>query len=849
MQHPGENTYSAYLTKYGGYSNAFTTGTDTNYYFELSASSTSNSPSSSANTSRSNLSIPKDKAPLYGALDIFSKFFICPIFDEKTLERELRAVDSEHKKNLQSDPWRLQQLARTLSSKKHPLHKFSTGDFQILHDEPIARGVNIRESFINFYKEHYSANRMKLAVIGKESLDELQSWVEELFCDVPNYHYPQLRWDGIPPLTPEHLQREIFVKPVMDQRALDLFFPYPDEDEMWESSPARYISHLIGHEGPGSVFAYIKAKGWANSLSAGPNVMAPGTAFFTIQIRLTEAGLKNYRDIIKILFQYIALINEAGPQEWVADEMSGLADVEFKFMQKQPASRTTMGLSATMHKPLPKEQLLAGQYRVRKFNPEGIRAGLRALTPSNVRAIVVSQQYPGDWDQREEIYGTEYKYEKMPIEYLNELYAAHQSSGSDRPKDLHMPTPNEFVPQRLDVEKKEVVEPAIRPTLIRNDANVRTWFKKDDRFWVPKANINLALRSTLVNATPFHSILTSMFKELVEDSLSEYSYNADLAGLEYAISHHNVGLDVDVSGYNDKMSVLLEKVLVSMRDLEVKDERFDVIKERIERGLRNFEYSEPYRQIQTYARWLVNDRGWTTFQLLEELPAVTAQDVREFFPQILKQTHIEILVHGNLYKEDALKITALVENTLKPRRLPEWQWPTRRTIELPPGSDYRYERVLENKENVNHAIEYILCTGSNLDRPLRVKTLLIAQMIDEPVFDTLRTKEALGYVVGSTAMTMHTILAWRCLIQSEKDGAYLESRVDAFLAEFEKTLEGMSDEDFEGYKIALINKRLEKLKNLSQETGRFWSHITGEVYDFGLGESLNPPMQRPLIMS
>lgn len=731
----------------------------------------------------------------------------------------------------------MQQLTRSLSSKKHPLHKFSTGNYKLLHDDPIARGVKIRDEFINFYKEHYSANRMKLAVIGRESLDELQSWVEELFVDVPNHNLPQLRWDDIPPLTEEHLQREIFVKPVMDQRILDIFFPYPDEDPLWQSSPARYIAHLIGHEGPGSIFAYIKAKGWANSLSAGPQGSNPGTAFFNIMIRLTDAGLEHYREIIKIIFQYIALINEAQPQQWITDEMSGLAEAEFKFMQKQPAFRTTMGLSATMQKPMPRDQLLAGPYTVRKFNPEGIKNGLRALTPDNFRVMLVSQQYPGDWDQREHYYGTEYRYTKMPKVFLDELNAAYHSSGSDRPKDLHLPAPNEFVAHRFDVEKKEVEEPSLSPALIRNDINVRTWFKKDDQFWVPKANINLALRSTLVNATPFHSLLTSIFKELVEDSLSEYSYDAELAGLEYSINHHSCGIDVNLGGYNDKMGVLLEKVLVSMRDLEVKDDRFDVIKERLELGLRNYEFSEPFKQIPAYSRWLVNDRGWVTFQLLEELPAVTAQDVREFFPQLLKQTHIELLVHGNLYKEDALKITNLVESTLKPKRLPDWQWPVRRTLELPPGSDFRYERVLPNKENVNHCVDYTLLVGNNLDRPLRVKVLLISEIIDEPLFDVLRTKEQLGYIVGSTAITMHNTLAWRCVVQSEREGAYLEKRIDAFLTGFEKKIAEMSAEDFEGYCVSLINKRMEKLKNLSQETGRFWSHITGEVFDFGLGES------------
>jgi secreted Zn-dependent insulinase-like peptidase len=37
---------------------------------------------------------------------------------------------------------------------------------------------------IDFHKQHYSAERMKLAVMGRESLDTLQAMVEELFAPV-----------------------------------------------------------------------------------------------------------------------------------------------------------------------------------------------------------------------------------------------------------------------------------------------------------------------------------------------------------------------------------------------------------------------------------------------------------------------------------------------------------------------------------------------------------------------------------------------------------------------------------------------------------------------------------------
>ena len=825
------------MTRYGGYSNAFTSTTSTNYYFELSSTASSNSASSATAKDSSTESRPSKKGPLYGALDRFAQFFVQPLFSESTLDRELQAVDSENKKNLQSDVWRLQQLNRSLSSKKHPMHMFSTGNYKVLHDDPLARGVNIREEFIKFYQEHYSANRMKLAVLGRESLDELQSWVEEFFSGVQNNNYPKLRWDDIPAVGEAELTHQIFAKPVMEQRNLDLLFPYPEEEDHWESHPSQYISHLIGHEGPGSILAYVKAKGWADTLSAGSNGVCPGTNFFSVGLHLTEEGLKNYHEILTVIFQYIGMIKSQPPQEWVVEEMKKLAEVEFKFQQKIPASRTVSSLSMFMQQPLPREQLLSGQRLIRKFDPEAIKRGLDALRPDNFRLTLVSQKYPGSWDLREKWYGTEYRYEKIPEDLIKQLWTAVQSSPSKRSTELHMPAVNEFVPRRLDVEKKEVKEPARSPMIIRNDGSVRTWWKKDDRFWIPKANVNICLRNPLVGMTALMSVMTQIYLQLVDDSLNEYTYDAEIAGLQYALGRHQNGIDVSVSGYNDKMAVLTEKVLVTMRNLNVKDDRFKIVKERLARRLRNSEYSEPYRQISMHTRGLVNERGWTSAQLLDEVESVTAEDVRQFYRLVLSQMHIEVLVHGNMYKEDALRITEIAEKTLQAKRLPQSQWPIRRNLILPPGSDYRYERTLKNPDNVNHCIEYLLYVGVASDRPTRAKLLLLAQILDEPSFDTLRTKEQLGYVVSTSALEIFNAAAWRCLVQSEKDCAHLEKRIDAFLSGFEKTIEEISTEEFEEHKIGLINRRLERLKNLNTESARFWAHIDSEKYDFELCES------------
>jgi insulysin len=437
---------------------------------------------------------------------------------------------------------------------------------------------------------------------------------------------------------------------------------------------------------------------------------------------------------------------------------------------------------------------------------------------------------------KERWYGTQYNVERIPDNFLSELIAAWSSKASDRPSELHLPHKNEFIPTKLEVEKKEILEPLKHPKLIRNDERVRTWYKKDDRFWVPKANLHITLRSPLAAMTPHTAVTSQLYHGLVQDALVEYSYAAEIAGLEYSLLSHSLGLDVTVSGYNDKMAVLLEKVLTIMRDLDVREDRFRIVKERLMRGYKNWEFQQPYHQIGTYSRWLNSERGWINEQYLAEFPHVEADDIRKFFPQLLHQLHIEVLAHGNLAKEDALTFTHLVQDILRPWKLPPSQWPIRRSLVFQPGANYVYERPLKDPANVNHCIEYMLYVGSNQDRELRAKLLLLAQIADEPCFDQLRTKEQLGYVVFSGASIHNTWIGYRILVQSEKNPEYLEDRIENLLSDLGQQIKDMDERTFEKHKVSIINKRSERLKNLNQETGRFWNHVLSECYDFEQGE-------------
>lgn len=73
----------------------------------------------------------------------------------------------------------------------------------------------------------------------------------------------------------------------------------------------------------------------------------------------------------------------------------------------------------------------------------------------------------------------------------------------------------------------------------------------------------------------------SLLADLLEDDLSELTYDAQLAGLGYSVGNHRGGLVISVSGYNDKLGTLLDTVVRRLVEFEVKPDRLKVISEQV----------------------------------------------------------------------------------------------------------------------------------------------------------------------------------------------------------------------------------------------------------------------------
>uniref|UniRef100_A0A0D9YFS5 Peptidase M16 N-terminal domain-containing protein n=1 Tax=Oryza glumipatula TaxID=40148 RepID=A0A0D9YFS5_9ORYZ len=673
------------------------------------------------------------------ALDRFAQFFIKPLMSQDAVLREIKAVDSEHKKNLLSDGWRMYQLQKHLASKDHPYHKFNIGSCETLETKPKERGLDIRQELLKFY-ENYSANLMHLVVYGKESLDCIQSFVERMFSDIKN----------------------------TDQRS-------------------------------------FKCPRWAMNLSAGEGSDSAQYSFFSISMRLTDAGHEHMEDIIGLVFKYILLLKENGIHEWIYDELVAINETEFHYQDKvHPISYVT-DIVTTMRS-FPQEEWLVGASLPSKYSPNRINMILDELSAERVRILWESKEFEGTTDSVEPWYCTAYSVENVTPSMIQQWI---QKAPTEK---LCIPKPNIFIPK--DLSLKEAHEKVKFPAILRKTPLSRLWYKPDMLFSTPKVHIVIDFHCPLTSHSPEAVISTSLFVDLLADYLNAYAYDAQIAGLFYSIYRTSAGFQVSVGGYNDKMRILLDAIMKHISNFEVKPNRFCALKETAVKDYQNFKFSQPYSQASYYISLILKDQKWPLAEKLEALSKLEPDSLAKFMPHLLSKTFLECYIHGNIEPNEATSIVQEIEDTIfnTPKSVFKSMSPSqyliRRVITLENELKCYYQIEGLNQKNENSSVvQYIQV---HLDDALsNIKLQLFALIARQPAANQLRTIEQLGYIADLYVRSDRGVRALEVVIQST----------------------------VKRYVKSLIDSKLEKSKNLWEESDFYWAEIEAGTLQFDRGRS------------
>ncbi|MBE9396620.1 insulinase family protein [Pontibacterium sp. N1Y112] len=793
-KYPEAGDYQAFISSHGGNHNAYTAFENTNYFFDIKADS------------------------LEPALDRFSQFFISPLFTDKYVDRERHAVHSEYQAKIRDDGRRIYAVTKQILNPENSYSQFSVGSLETLADNENGK---IRDDLIKFYQQHYSANLMSLVVLGNQSTADLKALVEAKFTAVPNAHVRPFR-NNTPLFKPASLPLKLNIKTVKDLRYMSMTFPMPEVRSQWRKKPLYYISSLVGYEGAGSLLSELKAKGWATGLAASTGTSLPGESTFHVNIALTPEGLQNQEAITQLFFNYIDLIKQGGISETLYQEESDLNRIQFRFQERNEPIHYVSQLSRQLRQ-YPMQETIRAPYLFEAFDAELIGSYLTNVRPDNMLLTVKARDV--ETDQSNPWYNVEFSAKPISTDMQQAMLQGPKTAA------LYIRGTNPFVATNLQLKDRATA--ATNPQVILEQPGLTLWHQQDASFSSPKANLFFSVMSHRANLTSKDAVLTGLYTRMVKDRLNEVLYDAYVAGLNTDIYPHLKGFSVRLSGYNEKLPVLLEKVTAELKNPMFTEQRFAVIKQQYADQLANAKKEKPFNQTINEIFQLLLPQ-WSKAEKLGAIDTVSFADLQRFTPELLAETELRVLSHGNMLADEATDMANHIAVTLLKKVQPKHLSQTP-VVRLQKGRPFVQTLDLPHNDS---AIS-IYFQGNDSALKTRAEFAILSELMSSPFYSRLRTEKQLGYVVFETPLPLRKAPGLAFVVQSPvADPLSLEEHITHFMDDMGDQMLAMSDTQLEKYKRSVISRILKEENSLSERSARYWNQIDRNNADFHSREAL-----------
>ncbi|XP_056304205.1 nardilysin b [Danio aesculapii] len=806
-KYPVENGFDAFLKKHGGSDNASTDCERTIFQFDV------------------------QRKYLREALDRWAQFFICPLMIPDAVDREVEAVDSEYQMAQPLDSNRKEMLFGSLAKAGHPMSKFFWGNAQTLKQEPREKKIDTYQRLRDFWRRYYSAQYMTLAVQSKETLDTLEEWVREIFVKIPNNGLPKADFSDLQePFDTPDFCKLYRVVPVQKVHALTISWALPPQAKHYRVKPLHYISWLIGHEGVGSVLSLLRKRCWALSLFGGNSESGfdqnSTYSIFSISITLSDEGLQNFLQVIHIIFQYLKMLQSVGPQQRIYEEIQKIEANEFHYQEQTEPIEFVANMSENMQL-FPKEHFLCGDQLMFDFNPEIISAALSLLTPAKANILLLSPQHDGLCPLKEKWFGTQYSVEDIPQEF-RDLWAGDFSLNPE----LHLPAENKFIATDFTLRTSDCPDTDF-PVKIIDKERGRLWFRKDNKFKIPKAYARFQLLTPFIQESPKNLVLFDLFVNIVAHNLAELAYDADVAQLQYNLLPGDHGLFIRLKGFNHKLPLLLKLIVDHLADFSAAPDVFSMFIEQLKKTYYII-LIRPERLGKDVRLQILEHHRWSVMQKYEAIMAdLSVDDLMTFANRFKAELFVEGLVQGNFTSAESKEFLQYFIEKLQYAPHPVEPPVLFRVVELPQTHHLCKVQSL-NKADANSEVTVYYQTGL---RNLREHTLmeLLVMHMEEPCFDFLRTKETLGYQVYPICRNTSGILGFSVTVETQAtkfSTDFVEGKIEAFLVSFGEKLVQLSDEAFGAQVTALIKLKECEDTQLGDEVDRNWFEVVTQQYVF-----------------
>lgn len=415
-----------------------------------------------------------------------------------------------------------------------------------------------------FFDTHYTTSNMRLAVVGKSSLDALQDTVEKTFGSLKYSDVPPRR-DKVNPNAPiftrEHavyghenpafgpaqlgMYREVI--PLRESHTLKVQFATPPADDpaLSETKPYRVISHLLGHESPGSLHKVLTDMGYLTGLSSGIVMDTSDFSLFGMTLTLTPKGIQEKEKVLDLVFQWITLIKQTvlGNPDLISkyhEELRQMSAMNFKFRGNGNPTDFCSSAAELLFSNEKGADLLQSSHIHGDYDNAVAQEFIKRLHPRNCMITVLDsglEKNDTSW-QVEPLYGATYREKRLSSDDMERW----ESTSNINPQ-LHIPDLNRFIPTDFSLKcdgpdvdlagDSKVQRQKSPPTLLSQGTNYRLYHKMDSTWRIPRSCIRVSIISPKLYESPRSMTLGRIYQRVLNDDLNCQVYDASVAGCHY----------------------------------------------------------------------------------------------------------------------------------------------------------------------------------------------------------------------------------------------------------------------------------------------------------------------------
>ena len=736
----------------------------------------------------------------------------------------MNAVNSEFKQYLNNDGWRINQATKLLFNQKHPLAKFNVGTIDTLNV------TDIRSHLLDFYNTHYSSERMRLVVRGKESVEQLEQTVVSMFKDVKRRNTIHSAPDSKP--FGDRVQLKLMkIKSLSPKNELSFVFQLPNVQKHSRFAALAVIDRLIESRSSGSLYSHLRQKGFVTSVSSGADARSTFT-IFEVSIQLTDSGLGQVDSVIKDTVRYFEWLRNNQVPEWIFSDLQKIETIKFRFEEKTESYEVASNMVKRLFTAEPQKLISAG-YSMENIE-ESLTDELKAyLRPDNMFIVLATDNLSSAALMKEKWYGTEYSIQTYTLPLTNPSV------------NFIFPPRNEYIPADFRIFGQKSENPKEAPEKQVSKRNIPVWAKQDDTFMIPKSFVTISLLYRWNSTSEIRrNIILSLFIVILKEDMKERNYNPSMAGLSFDAQPSLEGIDLKFRGYSDTLSAYIDDVAVFLSDYAPKKDVFETELEALKNFRQSLKHKSSLSEASRELTVAILNSGFSNDEYLNELESVTFAEIMEFSKEVFRfPNDAEALVTGNIVTSAASALVDSFTSNFAPNFSRSLEVP--RTIKsaiLNPKENSLLQIAVIDK---NYAfIKYIEIGYLSNPVDLAIQEI-VSSACSNLAFQVLRTEQSIGYSVGLTEFN-GPVIGINIYAQSpHMPPTEIEKRVESFIAKQMATqLLEMSQEAFELYKSTIIKGFEEKDKTLMEENTRFWSKVSKRTYSFTYWKNVVDTLKR-----